>query len=173
MSTVGRTVDSFSLATAVSNNSLFSKRTLTPLPNLRQLHITPFFPVENVRETMANLAGSPVERISVRCFEADVADFCVALEEFLVMRCEADSSFYDELHGIDVSVVQSHLDLQTTKEEREEREEAARRLQELCRDLRIASAIARFDRFIAEQERDQQGEGGKRGLVVKSRSMSI
>ena len=173
MSSVGPTLDQFSLSTSVSN-SLFSKPSLTPLKNLRQLHITPFFPVGDVRETMANIAGSPVERISVRCFEEDVADFCVALEEILLMRSEAGCGFYDELRGIDVAVVASPLDFHTTREEREEGEMALRRLQGLCLDLRISGGIAMFDRFLAEREREQEHGGiGKRGLVVKSRSMSI
>ena len=44
----------------------------------------------------------------------------------------------------------------------------------LCQGLRIAGAIARFDNFVAKQEREQeQGANGKRTLAVKSRSMSI
>ena len=38
--------------------------------------------MENVRETMANLAGSSDEHISVRALEE-------VMEEFLFMRCEA------------------------------------------------------------------------------------
>ena len=174
MSTVGPTIDEFSLATAVSSK-VFAKPSLTPLRNLRQLHITPFFPIDNVVETVSNLAGSPVERISVRCFEDDVVDICAALEEFLVLRVERGPEFYDKLQRIDVAITSSELN--TTKEEKEERQMAAKRLQELCRDLQLASAIARFDKMVADLEVKQgqvpQPLIGTKRLQVKGRSMTI
>jgi hypothetical protein len=171
MSTVGPTIGEFSLATAVCSQ-LFAKPALTPLPNLRQLHITPFFPVEEVVETVSNLAGSPLERISVRCFEEDVVDVCKALEEFLARRVERGPEFYDKLQRIDVAIVSSEFS--TLKEEREEWKGAARRLQELCWDLRLASAIARFDRMVLELgAKEPVAESLTRRPQVKGRSMSI
>ncbi|KAF7350500.1 hypothetical protein MVEN_01355600 [Mycena venus] len=82
MSAVGPSLSSFSLATALSPSS-FAAKTTTPLPRLRQLHISPFFPVDEVVDTMAALAGSPIEALSVQCFADDVADACGALERFL------------------------------------------------------------------------------------------
>jgi hypothetical protein len=146
MAAVGRTVDEFSLTAAVSD-SLFSEPSVTPLQRLRKLHITPFFPVESVVETMSNLAGSPVERISVQCFEEDVVDVCTALEEFLTIRVERGPEFYHKLKQIDVSVTAATEedgdddDVIPSQEETEERLAAARRLQEFCRDLQLGSAV--------------------------------
>ena len=170
MSTVGSTIDEFSLATAVSSQ-VFAKYSLTPLRNLRQLHITPFFPAENIVETMSNLAGSPVERISVQCLAEDVVDVCTALEEFLVVRLGRGSEFYGKLQRIDVAI--TSWDLSTTEEDREERQKATKRLQDVCRDLQIASAIARFDKMVADFEAKHVAEPSTKRLQVKTRSMSI
>jgi hypothetical protein len=60
------------------------------------------------------------------------------------------------------------------KEEREEWKGAARRLQELCWDLRLASAIARFDRMVLELgAKEPVVESLTRRPQVKGRSMSI
>jgi len=147
MAAVGRTVDEFSLTTVVSNH-VFAKPSLTPLQRLRKLHISPFFPVDSVVETVSNLAGSPVERISVQCLEEDVVDVCSALEEFLSLRAERGPEFYDKLERIDVAITSS--DVFTTDEEAEERSTAMQSLQEYCRDVQLASAVARLDKLAAE-----------------------
>lgn len=124
-------------------------------------------------ETVSNLAGSPVESISVRCFEEDVVDVCSALEEFLVLRVGRGPEFYDKLQRIDVAITSSEFTTTTKEEEREERQMAAKRLQELCRDLRLASAIARFDRMVADRDlgvKPGQVHGPSKRL---HRSMSI
>jgi hypothetical protein len=140
MAAVGPTVDEFSLTAAVSN-SLFSEPTATPLRKLRKLHISPFFPVENVVETMSNLAGSPVEGISVQCFEDDVVDVCTEIERFLNLRVERGCDFYHKLKRIDISVTALDYTMTFTEEETEERIAAARRLQAYCDDLHLASIV--------------------------------
>lgn len=141
MAAVGRTVDEFSLTTSVSD-TVFAKPSVTPLPRLRKLHITPFFPVDSVVDTMSNLAGSPIESLSMQCYEDDVVDVCAALEDFLSLRVERGPEFYDKLTRIDVSVAaneQAHHD----EAENEERLEATKRLQDFCRDLRLASVVGK------------------------------
>ena len=140
MAAVGPTVDEFSLTAAVSD-SLFAEPTATPLRKLRKLHISPFFPVDSVVETMSNLAGSPVEGISVQCFEDDVVDVCTALEEFLNLRVERGCDFYHKLKRIDVSVTALDDTKTSTEEETEERTAAAKRLQAYCDDLKLASIV--------------------------------
>ncbi|KAF8804481.1 hypothetical protein BYT27DRAFT_7169954 [Phlegmacium glaucopus] len=140
MAAVGPTVDEFSLTAAVSD-SLFSEPSATPLQKLRKLHISPFFPVDSVVETMSNLAGSPVERISVQCFEDDVVDICTALEEFLNLRVERGQDFYHKLQRIHVSITASDDTGTSTEEETKERIVAARRLQAYCDDLKLASIV--------------------------------
>ena len=146
MAAVGPTVDEFSLTAAVSD-TVFSERSGTPLQRLRKLHITPFFPVDSVVETMSNLAGSPVEKISVQCFEEDVVDVCNALEEFLTLRVERGPEFYNRLQGIDVTVTAEDDVHVVSDAETEERVAAARRLQEFCRDLCLSSVVDKKTNF--------------------------
>ncbi|KAF8660767.1 hypothetical protein AX16_001561 [Volvariella volvacea WC 439] len=139
MSAVGRTVHEFSLATSVTD-SVFAKPLITPLPRLRKLHISPFFPVDSVVDTMSTLAGSPIESVSMQCFEDDVLDVCLALEDFLSLKVEKGQEFYQNLARIDVTVA-ANEDVEATLEEKEERKQATEKLQEFCRDLRLSSAV--------------------------------
>ncbi|KAG6907741.1 hypothetical protein DXG01_007541 [Tephrocybe rancida] len=141
MAAVGPTVDEFSLTTSVSD-TVFATPSVTPLPRLRKLHITPFFPVDSVVDTMSNLAGSPIETLSMQCYEDDVVDVCSALEDFLSMRVERGPEFYDKLTRIDVSVA-ANDHFTSDAEEQEERLEATKRLQDFCRDLQLASVVAK------------------------------
>jgi hypothetical protein len=142
MAAVGPTVGEFSLTTAVSNDTLFAKPSETPLLQLRKLHITPFFPVDSVVETISNLAGSPIESLSMQCYEDDVVDVCGALEEFLTVKLERGSEFYQNLKRIDVSVAEAGYT--PTQEEIEERKKAARKLQDFCKQLRLLSAVENY-----------------------------
>ncbi|ESK86541.1 hypothetical protein Moror_9812 [Moniliophthora roreri MCA 2997] len=139
MTAVGRTVGEFSLTTSVSD-TVFAKPTATPMQRLRKLHISPFFPVDDVVDTMANLAGSPIESLSMQCFEDDVVDVCTAIEEFLSLRVERGPNFYGKLSRIDVSItVQDGFIPAIDAESNAERFRATKHLQEFCRDLRLAS----------------------------------
>ncbi|KAF8970382.1 hypothetical protein BDZ97DRAFT_1791088 [Flammula alnicola] len=173
MAAVGRTVDEFSLTAAVSD-SVFSEPSVTPLQRLRKLHITPFFPVDSVVETMSNLAGSPVENISVQCFDEDVVDVCTALEEFLTLRIERGPEFYQRLKQIDVTVTAATDDIDMpSEEEREERAAAALRLQEFCRDLRLASVVDKsVPKAIKKMDAPTSFTDAKR-YPVKGRSMTV
>lgn len=142
MAVVGPTIDEFSLTTAVSNDKLFAKSSETPLQKLRKLHITPFFPLDSVVETISNLAGSPIEKLSMQCYEDDVVDVCTALEEFLTLKTERGSEFYHKLNRIDVSVTAAGYS--ATDDEVEERKKAAKKLQEFCRQLRLSSAVEEY-----------------------------
>ena len=164
MAAVGPTVDEFSLTAAVSN-SLFSEPSVTPLRKLRKLHISPFFPVESVVETMSNLAGSPVEGISVQCFEDDVVDVCSELEKFLNLRVERGHDFYDKLKRIDISVTALDDTRTFTEQETEERIAAARRLQSYCDDLQLASIV---DKLNAEGSASSSGPKSKDSKRARS-----
>lgn len=137
MSAVGPSLSSFSLATSLSA-PIFAKP-CTPLPRLRQLHISPFFPVDEVVDTMAALAGSPIEALSVQCFPDDVADACGALEAFLSLRVARGPAFYEKLARIDVSVAGGDTDALPDAD----RALATKRLQDFCRDLRLTSMVAK------------------------------
>jgi hypothetical protein len=141
MAAVGPSIDEFSLTTSVSD-TVFAKPSVTPLPRLRKLHITPFFPVDSVVDTMSNLAGSPIESLSMQCYEDDVVDVCSALEDFLSLRVERGPEFYDKLTRIDVSVAANDQST-SDAEEHQERLEATKRLQEFCRDLQLASVVGK------------------------------
>jgi hypothetical protein len=173
MAAVGPTVDEFSLTAAVSD-TVFSEPSVTPLQRLRKLHITPFFPVDSVVETMSNLAGSPVEKISVQCFEEDVVDVCNALEEFLTLRVERGPEFYNRLQRIDVTVTAEDDPHVVSEEETAERVAAARRLQDFCRDLCLSSVV--------DKESNVKNVGSARAAIsftdakrypVKGRSMTL
>lgn len=138
MSTIGPTVDEASLSTAIADET-FAQPSATPLKRLRKLHISPFFPVDSVVDTMANLSGSPIETISVRCFEDDIVDVCSAVEDFLSLRVER--GFYRNLTKIDVSVAAGDLSWAKGEEEAQERADAARHLQEFCSDLCIEGIV--------------------------------
>ena len=177
MAAVGPTVDEFSLTAAVSD-TLFSKPSVTPLQRLRSLHITPFFPVDSVVNTMSNLAGSPVEKISVQCFEEDVVDICQALEDFLVLRLEKGPEFYHKLRQIDVSVTAAtdDYDITPTQEEIDERLAAAKRLQEFCRDLQLGSFVDKHEKkpaLIANARLDGPAISFVDARRFKTRSMTI
>lgn len=137
MSNIGPTVDEASLSTVIASET-FAEPSATPLKHLRKLNISPFFPVDSVVDTMTNLSGSPIESVSVRCFEDDVVDVCSAVEDFLSLRVER--GFYRNLTKIDVSVTPS--DLSSAKsEDAKERADAAKRLQEFCNDLYLGGVV--------------------------------
>ncbi|KAJ3774658.1 hypothetical protein FB446DRAFT_843846 [Lentinula raphanica] len=142
MGAVGKTVDEFSLTTAVSD-VVFAKPAVTPLQKLRKLHISPFFPVDSVVDTITNLAGSPIESLSMQCYPDDVVDVCAALEDFLTKRVERGAGFYEKLARIDVSVTANDMSGPLDPEEEAECKEAEQRLKELCRDLRLASRFSK------------------------------
>lgn len=139
MAAVGKTVDEFSLTTAVSD-IVFAKPSVTPLQSLRKLHISPFFPVDSVVDTMSNLAGSPIETLSMQCYEDDVVDVCAALEDFLNIRVERGGGFYEKLARIDVTVAANDC---SQADPDEECKQATKRLQDLCRDLRLATQFSK------------------------------
>lgn len=143
MAAVGPSVDEFTLTTAVSDN-LFAKPSVTPLQRLRKLHITPYFPIESVVDTMSNLAGSPIETLSMQCYEDDVVDACAALEDFLSLKIERGPRFYDKLKNINVSVTSNLDGSLVTPEEAHERLAATRRLQAFCWDLCLASIVEKY-----------------------------
>jgi hypothetical protein len=141
MAAVGPTIDEFSLATAVSD-TVFTRPNVTPLKRLRKLHITPFFPLENMVETMSALAGSPIENISMQCFEDDVVDVCSNLGEFLHLKGEREHEFYQNLRHIDVSITANDVPTMNAAkrvEERAERAAATRRLSVICNELKLGS----------------------------------
>jgi hypothetical protein len=170
MAAVGPSVDEFTLTTAVSDN-LFAKPSVTPLQSLRKLHITPYFPIESVVDTMSNLAGSPIETLSMQCYEDDVVDACAALEDFLFLKVERGPQFYDKLKNINVSVTSSLDGSSVTPEEAHERLAATRRLQAFCWDLCLGSIVEKY----------AASDGGERTSVtsftdarrVKGRSNTI
>ncbi|EPQ53455.1 hypothetical protein GLOTRDRAFT_139692 [Gloeophyllum trabeum ATCC 11539] len=110
---VGATIDEFTLNTSFGSSEVDTTVTHVrpqaeqPLKKLRKLHLTPLVPVDNVVDTLSTLGGSPIERISVQCFEYDVADVCTALQDFLALRGErAETGFYAHLNEIQVTVTE-------------------------------------------------------------------
>ena len=172
MAAVGPSVDEFSLTAAVSD-SVFSEPLVTPLRKLRKLHISPFFPVDSVVETMSNLAGSPVEGINVQCFEEDVVDVCEALENFLSLRVERGQDFYHQLKRIDVSVTTMDDAKTATEEEAEERIAAAKRLLAYCDDLKLASMVDKLAAKGSTSRALKNGFTDVKRHTTKVRSMTL
>ena len=154
MGNVGHTVDECALNTALTNQTFeYAKHEEKPLKQLRKLHLTPLFPVENVVDTLTTLSASPVETLSVQCHEDDIEDMCSALEDFLTLRVErGEKGFYDHLKEIVVDAVTDIYDYfvpafepapwsHTSKPLSPENAEAIRRVQEFCKDLRHARDI--------------------------------
>jgi hypothetical protein len=139
LSTIGPTVSETSLSTAILGVP-FARPSSTPLKRLRKLDISPFFPIDSVVDTMTNLSGSPIETVSVQCFEDNVVDVCSAIEDFLSLRVDRGPEFYRNLTQIDVSVVVNDL-VCIELEDSGECIDAARRLQELCCDLGFDSSV--------------------------------
>lgn len=135
LSTVGSTVGQASLSTAIVGMA-FSQPS-TPLKQLRKLHITPLFPVDSLLDTLTNVCGSPIETLSVQCFEDDIIDACEAIEHFLCIRVERGPPFYANLVQIEVSVVCMDLSCNNS----EEYARATIHLKELCDDLRLDNNI--------------------------------
>jgi len=140
---VGHTVDEFSLATAISADCLAAKAEQAPLKQLRKIHLTPLFPVENVVDTLSALSDSPVEHLSVKCHEDDVVDMCDALEEFLNLRVErGQTALFKHLSKITVDTVADLNEKIETKSVVNVQIEAVKHLLAYCRDLHLASIAA-------------------------------
>ncbi|KAJ7076080.1 hypothetical protein B0H15DRAFT_864711 [Mycena belliarum] len=135
-SAVGATLHAFSLSTALSAPP-------APLPRLRTLHLSPFFPVADAVDALEALAGSPIEALSVQCFADDVADACTALGAFLRLRAARGPAFYDKLARIDVSVA-GDADGDLTPDA--DADAAREKLQAFCDDLRLASKVGKAPR---------------------------
>lgn len=114
----------------------FCRPLSTPLKRLRKLHITPFFPVDSIVDTMNNLCASPIETVSVDCVEDDVVDVCSAIEHFLNLRVERGPEFYPNLTEIELSVAANNPSAMEL-EDAPSCANATMRLQELCDDLRL------------------------------------
>ncbi|KAL4241725.1 hypothetical protein ABKN59_000892 [Abortiporus biennis] len=149
VSNVGHTVGEFSLSAALSIEAFNSAHEEPPLKRLRKIHLTPLFPVENVVDTLTTLSDSPVEQLSVKCFEDDVVDMCAALEDVLSLRVErGEGAFLKNLTNITFDTVDSeyfdvgfHDDISDKRQGvtiAAEQATAIKHLLEFCRDLRLA-----------------------------------
>ena len=76
MGTMGHTVDECALNTAlIAQTFTHAKPDIPrPLKKLRQLHLTPLFPVENVIDMLVTLSDSPAESLAVQCHGDNVID---------------------------------------------------------------------------------------------------
>lgn len=150
------------IATSPSNSTDAAPQ---PLASLRRLHISPFFPLERVVDTMSALAASPVESVRIECFAEDVVDVCARVEEFLTLRegheralremrgakpTDADAveqgGWFARLRTIWVGVADdastcSSSNCSEDEEEKEERHAAARRLEAFCAGLRLGGIV--------------------------------
>ena len=152
MGNVGHTVGEFALNTALTPQTFqYAQHSETPLKRLRKIHLTPLFPVENVVDTLSTLSDSPIEQLSVQCYEDDVLDICSALSDFLSLRAErGEQALYKHLTQITVKTVSDLADglygpfaLDTKASVPapalpQECAKAVRELQDFLRDLRSA-----------------------------------
>lgn len=152
MGNVGHTVGEFALNTALTPQTFqYAQHDETPLKRLRKIHLTPLFPVENVVDTLSTLSDSPIEQLSVQCYEDDVIDICSALSDFLSLRAErGEQALYKHLTKITVKTVSDLADglygpfaLDTKASAAapalpQECANAVRELQDFLRDLRNA-----------------------------------
>jgi hypothetical protein len=139
MTAVGRTVNGLSIDTAVAPPP-------EPLPRLRKLYISEFHPVDSVIDTISNLSASPIESLSMQCFEDDVVDVCSALQEFLSLRVERGSEFFEKLSRIDLKIANDSGDVPFDFDPTSEHAEAMEELQKFCCDLKLMSKIPGTDK---------------------------
>jgi hypothetical protein len=124
------------------------------LPHLKRLSLTPFFPVDDVVDTLTTLAESPIETLNVQCYEDDLSDLCTSLEEFLSLRVERGfEAFYGHLREIVISLVTIEGEPITIPQTTEpsilscvvpteaEHVDAIQKLQEYCKDLGIEASV--------------------------------
>ncbi|KAH9944098.1 uncharacterized protein BXZ73DRAFT_39622 [Epithele typhae] len=157
MGNIGHTVDECALNTALTPETFAHAKSAErprPLTRLRRVHLTPLFPVENVVDTLAALAESPVERLSVECHADDVVDMCDALTDFLHLRvAQGDKGFYRHLLEISFSTVSDLADAfdiglgaraaafrRAPEDLPADAAEAVRRLMAYCQELRLGAA---------------------------------
>ncbi|KZT75176.1 hypothetical protein DAEQUDRAFT_807407 [Daedalea quercina L-15889] len=151
MGNVGHTVDEFALNTALTPQTFkYAQHNEAPLKRLRKIHLTPLFPVGNVVDTLSTLSDSPIEQLSVQCYEDDVLDICSALSDFLSLRAErGEQALYKHLTEITVKTVSDLADglygpfaldgkLPAATTLPQECAKAVRELQDFLRDLRSA-----------------------------------
>jgi hypothetical protein len=117
-----------------------------PLDRLARLRLALFFPLDNILETLAAVASSPVECVEIQIWEDDLVDTCEHLKEFLRTKINRGPRFYEDLKGILVSVKSTDDYSRVKQAALDDRARARRRLEELCGEMRV------FCHFLRVQE---------------------
>lgn len=122
-------------------DSAFSNYETSPLKGLRQIHLMPLLPTSQALQTLLALSGSPIEKISVECYEEDAVEMCYVLEEFLYLRLQAGGqSFYQNLRQIDLQF--AVLD---PAEPSTDHQEGVARVKKLCERLHLMGDMPSSD----------------------------
>jgi len=145
---VAKSCDISQLAINTNLENIIPKQSTTPLPRLKHLQLTTFFPVDEVVGTLSSLTGSPIEQLGIQCFEDDISDLCSSLEEFLNLRLERGyKAFYSHLREIVISFVAMEGDTAPITAQpcanplKCEQVQAIRSFQEYCRDLGVEISV--------------------------------
>jgi len=118
-------------------DDVFRHQHITPLKLLTHIHLMPLLPADRVVQTLVALSGSPVEKISVECYEEDAVDMCYSLEEFLTMRLQGgEDSLYRVLKEMDLQfVVLNPSDPMT------DHKDVLERVKWLCKELQLTGVM--------------------------------
>lgn len=114
-------------------DDIFQDQHSTPLKNLRCVHLMPLLPASQVVQTLVTLSGSPVETISIECYEEDAAEMCYSLEEFLTMQLHGGKEFfYRNLRELSL-----HFVALDPSEPMTEHEDSLDHIKRLCKELKL------------------------------------
>lgn len=123
------------------DDSMFRDNEDPPLKSLRHIHLMPLLPTNQVLQTLLVLSSSPIEIISVECYEEDAVEMCYALEEFLNLRLQATGkSFYRHLRQVDLQF--AVLD---PAEPSTDHQESVGRVKQLCEQLQLMGDMPASD----------------------------
>jgi hypothetical protein len=111
----------------------FHDRHLTPLKLLRHVHLMPLLPPSQIVQTLMALSGSPVETISIECYEEDAVEMCYSLEEFLTMQLQGGKGFFYR----DLTRINLHFVVLDPSEPMTEHEDSLERIKRLCKELQL------------------------------------
>lgn len=138
------------LAIATGLEQIEIQHSATPLPSLRHLELTSFFPIDGIVDTLSTLSGSPIETVAVQSFNDDVEDLCESLEAFLSQKVErGPDQFHQHLKNLFITLVPLEGDEETSglssaqlyEMLEEEQRDAIKKLEDFSGDLGLACGV--------------------------------
>jgi len=110
--------------------------------NISKLHIGPYVSLESLSDTLSHFSSSPIESVSISCFNSDLEDVSKNVEDFLSLRvCRADTCYASLKHTDVVVVSESGNDDCVMDQDETKGEDAVRELAEFCWDLGLVCRL--------------------------------